>query len=98
MINHGVIIAALFLVVGMIERRAGTRLRAELRGLAATAPLFAALFLVVSLAALGLPGLNGFVGEFLLMLGAWRAFIPMTVGAGICAVLAAWCMRSFSQG
>src|SRR6266513_2801190 len=55
---------SLFLVVGMIERRAGTRLRAELRGLGATAPLFAALFLVVSLAALGLPGLNGFVGEF----------------------------------
>src|SRR5207253_2775370 len=83
MINHGVIIAALFLVVGMIERRAGTRLRAELRGLGATAPLFAALFLVVSLAALGLPGLNGFVGEFLIMLGAWSSFLPLAVGPGI---------------
>src|SRR2546427_197395 len=90
MINHGVIIAALFLVVGMIERRAGTRLRAELRGLGATAPLFAALFLVVSLAALGLPGLNGFVGEFLIMLGAWASFLPLAVGAGIGVVLAAW--------
>jgi NADH-quinone oxidoreductase subunit M len=98
MINHGVIIAALFLVVGMIERRAGTRLRAELRGLAATAPLFAALFLVVSLAALGLPGLNGFVGEFLIMLGAWASFLPLAVAAGIGVILAAWYVLRFYQG
>jgi NADH-quinone oxidoreductase subunit M len=98
MINHGVIIAALFLVVGMIERRAGTRDRGELRGLAATAPLFAALFLVISLAALGLPGLNGFVGEFLIMLGAWASFIPMAVGAGIGVILAAWYVLRFYQG
>ena len=98
MINHGVIIAALFLVVGMIERRAGTRDRAQLRGLGATAPLFAALFLVVSLAALGLPGLNGFVGEFLIMLGAWTAFVPLAVGAGIGVILAAWYVLRFYQG
>jgi NADH-quinone oxidoreductase subunit M len=98
MINHGVIIAALFLVVGMIEQRAGTRLRGELQGLASTAPLFAALFLVVSLAALGLPGLNGFVGEFLIMLGAWTSFIPMAVGAGIGVILAAWYVLRFYQG
>ena len=98
MINHGVIIAALFLVVGMIEQRAGTRLRAELRGLGATAPLFAALFLVVSLAALGLPGLNGFVGEFLIMLGAWASFLPLAVGAGIGVILAAWYVIRFYQG
>jgi NADH-quinone oxidoreductase subunit M len=98
MFNHGVIIAALFLVVGMIERRAGTRDRAELRGLAASAPLFAALFLVVSLAALGLPGLNGFVGEFLIMLGAWASFVPLAVGAGIGVILAAWYVLRFYQG
>ena len=98
MINHGVIIAALFLVVGMIERRAGTRDRAQLRGLAASAPLFAALFLVVSLAALGLPGLNGFVGEFLIMLGAWTAFVPLAVAAGIGVILAAWYVLRFYQG
>jgi NADH-quinone oxidoreductase subunit M len=98
MINHGVIIAALFLVVGMIERRAGTRYRAQLRGLAASAPLFAALFLIVSLAALGLPGLNGFVGEFLIMLGAWTAFVPLAVGAGIGVILAAWYVLRFYQG
>jgi NADH-quinone oxidoreductase subunit M len=98
MVNHGVIIAALFLVVGMIERRTGTRDRRELRGLAASAPMFAALFLVVSLAALGLPGLNGFVGEFLIMLGAWTAFVPLAVAAGVGVILAAWYVLRFYQG
>jgi NADH-quinone oxidoreductase subunit M len=98
MINHGVIIAALFLIVGMIERRAGTRDRTRLRGLAAVAPVFAALFLIVSLAALGLPGLNGFVGEFFIMLGAWSSFVPLAVGAGIGVILAAWYVLRFYQG
>src|SRR5437879_6549572 len=90
MINHGVIISALFLIVGMIERRTGTRDRTQLRGLARSAPAFAALFLVASLAALGLPGLNGFVGEFLIVLGAWSRFLPLAVAAGLGIVLAAW--------
>jgi NADH-quinone oxidoreductase subunit M len=98
MINHGVIIAALFMVVAMIERRAGTRDRAQLRGLERRAPLFAALFLVVSLAALGLPGLNGFVGEFLIMLGAWSRFLPLAVGAGVGIILAAWYVLRMYQG
>jgi NADH-quinone oxidoreductase subunit M len=98
MINHGVIIAALFLIVGMMERRAGTRDRREMRGLGAAAPLFAALFLVISLAALGLPGLNGFVGEFLIMLGAWTAFVPLAVAAGVGVILAAWYVLRFYQG
>ena len=98
MVNHGVIIAALFLIVAMIERRTGTRDRAQLRGLGARAPLFAALFLVISLAALGLPGLNGFVGEFLIMLGAWTAFVPLAVAAGIGVILAAWYVLRFYQG
>ena len=98
MINHGVIIAALFLIVGMIERRTGTRERAQLRGLAALAPVFAALFLIVSLAALGLPGLNGFVGEFMIMLGAWSSFVPLAVAAGIGVILAAWYVLRFYQG
>jgi len=98
MINHGLIIAALFLIVAMIERRAGTRDRSQLRGLEARTPLFAALFLVVSLAALGLPGLNGFVGEFLIMLGAWSRFLPLAVGAGIGVILAAWYVLRMYQG
>ncbi len=98
MVNHGVIIAALFLIVALIERRAGTRDRGQLRGLAQSAPLFAGLFLLVSLAALGLPGLNGFVGEFLIMLGAWSAFLPLAVAAGIGMVLAAWYVLRMYQG
>ena len=98
MINHGVIIAALFLIVGMIERRAGTRDRSALRGLGAAAPLFTALFLVVSLAALGLPGLNGFVGEFFIMLGAWTSFLPLAVAAGVGVILAAWYVLRMYQG
>jgi len=98
MVNHGVIIAALFLIVAMIERRTGTRDRAQLRGLAGGAPVFAALFLLVSLAALGLPGLNGFVGEFLIMLGAWSAFVPLAVAAGLGVILASWYMLRVYQG
>ncbi|MEO6797350.1 MAG: NADH-quinone oxidoreductase subunit M [Candidatus Dormibacter sp.] len=98
MVNHGVIIAALFLIVAMIERRSGTRDRAQLRGLATGTPVFAALFLLVSLAALGLPGLNGFVGEFLIMLGAWAAFTPLAVAAGIGVILAAWYVLRMYQG
>jgi NADH-quinone oxidoreductase subunit M len=97
-INHGVIIAALFLVVGMIERRAGTRDRAELFGLGGITPLFAALFLVISLAALGLPGLNGFVGEFFILLGAWTSFVPIAVAAGFGLILAAWYVLRMYQG
>ena len=53
---------------------------------------------MISLAALGLPGLNGFTGEFLIMLGAWTAFVPLAVGAGIGVILAAWYVLRFYQG
>jgi NADH-quinone oxidoreductase subunit M len=98
MINHGVIIAALFMIVAMIERRTGTRDRTQLHGLTRRAPLFAGLFFVTALAALGLPGLNGFVGEFLIMLGAWSAYLPLAVGAGIGVILAAWYVLKMYQG
>ena len=98
MINHGVIIAGLFLVVFMIEQRTGTRARSQLRGLTRPAPLFAGLFFVIALAALGLPGLNGFVGEFLIMLGAFTAYLPLAIGAGLGVILAAWYVLRFYQG
>jgi NADH-quinone oxidoreductase subunit M len=98
MVNHGVIVAALFLIVAAIESRAGTRDRTQLGGMARSTPVLAALFLVVALAALGLPGLNGFVGEFLIMLGAWALAIPLAVGAGLSVVLAAWYMLRVYQG
>jgi NADH-quinone oxidoreductase subunit M len=98
MVNHGVIITALFLIVALIEARTGTRLRPQLAGMARDMPVLAGIFLVVALAALGLPGLNGFVGEFLIMLGAWSLAVPLAVGAGIGVVLAAWYMLRMYQG
>src|SRR6185436_16886553 len=65
MINHGLSTGALFLMVGMLYERRHTRLIADFGGLWKVIPAFSALFLVVTLSSLGLPGLNGFVGEFL---------------------------------
>ena len=70
MINHGLSTGALFLMVGMIYERRHTRLIADFGGLWRVIPAFSALFLIVSLSSLGLPGLNGFVGEFLVLLGS----------------------------
>ncbi len=73
MLNHGLSTGALFLLVGMIYERRHTRLIADFGGLWRTMPLFAAVFLMVMLSSVGLPGLNGFVGEFLILLGAFGA-------------------------
>src|SRR5687767_10592242 len=72
MINHGLSTGALFLMVGMIYERRHTRLISEFGGLWKVIPAFPALFLLVTLSSLGLPGLNGFVGEFLVLLGAFQ--------------------------
>ena len=73
MVNHGLSTGALFLLVGFVYERRHTRLIEEYGGLWSVMPLFAALFLVVTLSSIGLPGTNGFVGEFLILLGAFRA-------------------------
>jgi NADH-quinone oxidoreductase subunit M len=72
MVNHGLSTGALFLMVGMIYERRHTRLIAEFGGLWKVIPAFSVLFLVVVLSSLGLPGLNGFVGEFLVLVGAFQ--------------------------
>src|SRR5437867_10900404 len=72
MVNHGLSTGALFLMVGMLYERRHTRLIAEFGGLWKVIPAFSALFLVVVLSSLGLPGLNGLVGEFLILLGAFQ--------------------------
>ncbi|HEY7520263.1 MAG TPA: NADH-quinone oxidoreductase subunit M [Methylomirabilota bacterium] len=72
MVNHGLSTGALFLMVGMIYERRHTRLISEFGGLWSVIPAFSALFLIVSLSSLGLPGLNGFVGEFLVLVGAFQ--------------------------
>src|SRR5687767_3551758 len=72
MLAHGVSTGALFLIVGMLSDRRHTRLIAEFGGLKKVLPKFSAAFLVVTLASIGLPGLNGFVGELLILVGAFR--------------------------
>ncbi|NLB96235.1 MAG: NADH-quinone oxidoreductase subunit M [Armatimonadetes bacterium] len=73
MINHGISTGALFLLVGMIYERRHTRLISDYGGLWKQMPLFSALFLVVALSSIALPFTNGFVGEFLILLGAFNA-------------------------
>jgi len=79
MINHGISTGGLFLIVGMIYERRHTREMAEFGGLAKTLPVYAALTMIMVLSSVGLPGLNGFVGEFTIMLGAAKshAFLPL---------------------
>src|SRR5262249_30648800 len=72
MLNHGVSTGGLFLIVGMLSDRRHTRLIAEYGGLKSVTPRLVAAFFVVTLSSIGLPGLNGFVGEFLILLGAFR--------------------------
>ncbi|HEX8284376.1 MAG TPA: NADH-quinone oxidoreductase subunit M [Pyrinomonadaceae bacterium] len=73
MLNHGVSTGALFLLVGMIYERRHTRMIADFGGLSKPMPLFATLFVFTTLSSIGLPLLNGFVGEFLIMFGFWNS-------------------------
>jgi NADH-quinone oxidoreductase subunit M len=72
MINHGLSTGALFLIVGMIYERRHTRMIADFGGLSTPMPIYATIFMIVTLSSIGLPGLNGFVGEFLILLGAFK--------------------------
>jgi len=98
MVNHGVIIAALFLIVAWISERAGTRDRSAMAGLARRMPIMAGVFAVVTFAALGLPGLNSFVGEFMTMLGAWERAPALAAVAAIGLVLTPVYMLRLFQG
>jgi NADH-quinone oxidoreductase subunit M len=89
MINHGVSTGALFLLVGMIYERRKTRQIAELKGIQTVAPIFAAGFMVVMLSSIGVPGLNGFVGEYLILLGSFQTARWWTVVATAGVILAA---------
>jgi len=72
MINHGLSTGALFLIVGTIYERRHTRMISEFGGLCTPMPVFAIIFMIVTLSSIGLPGLNGFVGEFLILLGTFQ--------------------------
>jgi NADH-quinone oxidoreductase subunit M len=89
MINHGLSTGALFLAVGIIYERRHTREISEFGGLAEILPWFAAFFLIICLSSLGLPGLNGFVGEFLILLGAFRVHPKAGALAATGVILAA---------
>ncbi len=94
MVNHGLSTGALFLIVGMLYERRHTRLIADFGGLWTVVPAMSALFLIVCLSSLGLPGLNGFVGEFLILVGAFQvnrlAAVLATAGIIFAAVYLLW--------
>ena len=73
MINHGLSTGALFLLVGMIYERRHTRMISEFGGLAKQLPIYSTLFMIIMFSSIGLPGLNGFVGEFLILLGSFKS-------------------------
>jgi len=89
MINHGVSTGALFLLVGWMYERRHTRAIADLRGIQSVAPMFAAGFTVVMLSSIGVPGLNGFVGEYLVLTGSFLSARWWTVAATAGVILAA---------
>jgi len=89
MLNHGLYTAALFLLIGFIYQRWGTWRLTELRGLQAVAPWLAGAFTVAMMASIGLPGLNGFVGEFLILLGTFVSHRWWAVAATAGTILAA---------
>jgi NADH-quinone oxidoreductase subunit M len=82
MINHGLSTGALFLLVGVIYERRHTRMIAEYGGISARMPVFATIFLIITMASIGLPTLNGFVGEFFILVGAFsRSWLWALFGA-----------------
>jgi len=89
MLAHGVSTGGLFALVGMMSDRRHTRLISEYGGIKAVMPKLTAAFLVITLASVGLPGMNGFVGEFLIMLGAFQWDARYAVGAGLGIILSA---------
>jgi NADH-quinone oxidoreductase subunit M len=93
MINHGLSTGALFLLVGMIYDRTHTRLISDYGGIAKLMPVFAAFFMIISCSSIGLPGLNGFVGEFLIMIGSFKSTLidnrVFTVIAGLGVIFSA---------
>jgi len=89
MVNHGITTGALFLLVGILYERRHTRLISEYGGLFKVIPVYAAVFLIMTLSSLGLPGLNNFVGELLILMGAFGPMTGFTVAAAVVIVFAA---------
>ncbi len=92
MINHGVVTGALFLGIGMVYERTHTRVISDYGGLATNMPVFASFFLLFTLASVGLPGTNGFIGEFMILLGSFmtRPWAALIASSGL--IIGAWYM------
>ena len=89
MVNHGISTGALFLLVGMLYERRHTRQIDELAGIQSAAPVFAGVFTLIMLSSVGVPGLNGFVGEFLILIGSFDTRPVWTIIAATGVILAA---------
>jgi NADH-quinone oxidoreductase subunit M len=102
MLNHGVSTGGLFMIVGMLSDRRHTRLIAEYGGLKAVMPRLVAAFLLITLASIAMPGMNGFIGEFLILLGAFRQFPWLTAvgatGVILSAVYMLWMFQRVNYG
>jgi NADH-quinone oxidoreductase subunit M len=102
MVNHGVSTGALFLLVGMIYERRHTRQISELGGIQAVAPIFAGFFMIVMLSSIGLPGLNGFIGEFLVLIGSFETarwwVVVATIGVILAALYLLWAYQRVFHG
>ena len=94
-VSHGLTVSALFVLVGMLERRRGTRQIDAFGGLWKSIPLLGSLLLAVVMASIGLPGLSGFPGEFTLLVGVFQESIVAAAFATLGIVMAAWYMLSF---
>jgi NADH-quinone oxidoreductase subunit M len=97
MLAHGVSTGGLFLIVGMLSDRRHTRQISEFGGLRNVMPRLTAAFLIITLASIGMPALNGFVGEFLTLMGAYLWDPRLVVGAGLGVILSAVYMLSMFQ-
>ena len=89
MVNHGLSTGALFLLVGVLYERRHTHLISDFGGLAKAVPAFSAVFLIMTLSSIGLPGLNGFIGEFTILVGSFRVHRWATAWATLGIILAA---------
>ena len=89
MVNHGLSTGALFLLVGVIYERRHTRMLADYGGIAKTMPLYTTFFVIAVLSSVGLPGLNGFVGEFLILAGSFQTWPTAAIIAASGVILAA---------
>lgn len=106
MVNHGLATGALFLIIGMLYERRHTRLISDFGGLTSVVPVLAVMFMIATLASIGLPGLNGFVGEFLILLGAFNSevlnsywyVVFAATGVILAAVYMLWMFRRVMFG